>query len=91
MIVELYTSIAARAAGIGGGRSKMRDAASLGDALARLGVSDPPALARYDDHSTDAALGAAWLARAASDVGLWYPPLLTADVRRFEGWTFGVP
>ncbi|RVT91096.1 hypothetical protein [Sphingomonas crocodyli] len=90
LIVELYTSIAARAAGLGKGRSKMRDAAALALALAGWGI-DAPVLARYDDHATDAIVGAAWLARAAEVPGLWHPSGLTDEVAALEGWTFGVP
>ncbi|TZG25639.1 hypothetical protein [Sphingomonas montanisoli] len=90
MIVELYTSIAARAAGLGKGRSKMRDAGALAAALLGWGL-ETPMLARYDDHATDAIVGAAWLARAADDAALWHPPALTPEVAAIEGWTFGVP
>jgi hypothetical protein len=91
LIVEIYTSIAARAAGIGKGRSKMRDAASLAAALGAFGIAAPPPLARHDDHATDAILTAAWLSRAASDDTLWHPVGLTREIARVEGWTFGVP
>ena len=88
LIVEIYTSIAARAAGIRKGRSKMRDHASLDAALAQLGSQPHAPLARYDDHSTDAILTAAWLRAVAHDPALWNPPGLDA-VRYTEGWTFG--
>lgn len=91
MIVEIYTSIAARIAGLPRGRSKMRDAASLAAGLATFDLPPPPALDRYDDHSTDAILTAAWLGRAAADPNLWQPPLLTREIAAVEGWTFGVP
>ena len=90
MIVELYTSIAARAAGLGKARSKMRDAGALAMALAGWGI-EAPVLTRYDDHATDAIVGAAWLARAAHDAALWHPPALTPEIAALEGWTFGVP
>ncbi|MBA2935013.1 hypothetical protein HZF05_12985 [Sphingomonas sp. CGMCC 1.13654] len=90
LMVELYTSLAARAAGVPKGRSKLRDAQSLDAALAALG--DPPhaALARYDDHITDAMIGAAWLRRAAGNEALWHPTALTPSLARTEGWTFGL-
>jgi hypothetical protein len=47
VIVEIYTTIAARAAGIRKGLSKMRDAASLDLALANLGSQPHWPLARY--------------------------------------------
>ena len=90
VLVEIYTTIAARAAGIGKGRSKMRDEAALTDALTALGSRAPATLARYDDHSTDALLTAAWLRTVADDPALWSPPALTPEVARTEGWTFGV-
>ena len=88
LIVEIYTSIAARAAGIRKGRSKIRDRASLDAALAQLGSQLHAPLAKYDDHSTDAILTAAWLRAVAHDPALWNPPGLDA-VRHTEGWTFG--
>lgn len=90
LIVEIYTSLAARTAGVPVGRSKVRDAASLDAALATLGSTPHTPLTRYDDHATDALLTAAWLRRAAPDVTLWYPSALTEAIARTEGWTFGV-
>lgn len=90
VVVEIYTTIAARAAGIPKGRSKIRDAAALDLALARLGSAAHRPLARYDDHATDAILAAAWLRTHAGDVALWHPPLLTREIAATEGWTFGV-
>jgi hypothetical protein len=89
LIVEVYTTIASRAARVSRG-SKMRDHAALRDALAELGVTDAPALDRYDDHATDAILTAAWLRRAAGESPLWMPPGLTPELAATEGWTFGV-
>ncbi|CAN5255566.1 hypothetical protein BH10PSE13_BH10PSE13_05880 [soil metagenome] len=90
LIVEIYTSLAARAAGRPKGRSKMRDAESLDAALAMLGSKRHAPLARYEDHATDAILTAAWLRGAAADMALWSPPALTETIARTEGWTFGV-
>ena len=90
MIVEIYTTIAARQAGLKGG-SKMRDAERLQAGLAGYGIERAPLLARYDDHSTDAILTAAWLARAAADQRLWHPLRLTREIAAVEGWTFGIP
>lgn len=91
VLVEIYTSIAARAAGIGAGRSKMRDGASLDRALAVLGARPHRPLPRYDDHATDAILTTAWLRRAADDPAFWTPGSMTAQIATTEGWTFGVP
>ncbi|MBW6525822.1 hypothetical protein KZ813_03115 [Sphingomonas sp. RHCKR7] len=90
LVVEIYTAIAARAAGLRKGRSKLRDAAALDAALAALGSPPHAPLARYDDHSTDAILAAAWLRARVDDAALWRPPGLSAAVARTEGWTFGV-
>ena len=88
LIVEIYTSLAARAGGIRKGLAKMRDGKSLDAALAQLGSQPHVPLAKYDDHSTDAILTAAWLRAVAHDPALWNPPGLEA-VRHTEGWTFG--
>jgi hypothetical protein len=89
-IVEIYTSIAARAAGMRKGRSKLRDVASLDEALAMLGSAPHSPLAHYTDHATDAMLTAAWLRANAARRELWEPQGLTLRVARCEGWTFGV-
>lgn len=89
-IVEIYTSIAARAAGIRPGRSKMLSREALDSALHALGVKEHAPLDRYTDHATDAILTAVWLRSVHTDPRLWSPPGLDA-VRDTEGWTFGVP
>ncbi|MEO5937557.1 MAG: hypothetical protein ABIQ43_00950 [Sphingomonas sp.] len=89
VIVEIYTSLAARAANIPQGRSKMLTGAALDEALSALGVDAHAALPRYTDHATDAILTSAWLRHAADDTELWNPRGLEA-VRDTEGWTFGV-
>ncbi|WP_031297470.1 hypothetical protein [Sphingobium lactosutens] len=89
LIVEIYTSIAARAAGRPKGRTKMRDALALNDALAALG-SRPHDGPMPDDHGADAIVTAAWMRQAATNPALWAPTALTSEVARTEGWTFGV-
>lgn len=89
-IVEIYTTIAARAAGIRKGLSKMRDGDSLDTALANLGSQPHQPLPRYDDHATDAILTAAWLRSNADRAELWAPTAMTAHIAQTEGWTFGV-
>lgn len=89
-VVEIYTSIAARAAGARKGRSKLRDGASLDSALAALGSRAHAPLDRYTDHATDALLTAAWLRRAADDAALWRPAAMTDAIAQSEGWTFGI-
>jgi len=91
LVVEIYTSIAARAAGIRKGLSKIRDRETLESAMAALGSKAPAKLARYDDHSTDAILTAAWLRANAHRAELWSPAAMTPQIAATEGWTFGVP
>lgn len=90
LLVEIHTAIAARAAGMPRGRSKLRDASALDHALGRLGSRPHAPLMQYDDHSTDAILAAAWLRASADRSDLWQPSGLNAQVQQTEGWTFGV-
>ncbi len=89
VIVEIYTSIAARAGGIRKGLSKVRDAATLDAVLSALDSDPHRALEKYDDHSTDALITASWLRKVAHDPALWAPAGLTETIARTEGWTFG--
>ena len=90
MLVEIYTSLAARAAGLPPGRSKIRDGAALDVALAALG-SPPCRLAGpVSDHASDALLTAAWLRAIASGTAPWAPAPLTDTIAKTEGWTFGI-
>jgi hypothetical protein len=88
LLVEIYTSIAARAAGLRKGISKIRDGETLDRALAELDSAPHRPLVRYDDHATDAILTSAWLRKMAHDPDLWNPEGL-AEVAQTEGWTFG--
>jgi hypothetical protein len=90
MIVEIYTSIAASAAKLPKGRTKIRDRATLKSAFAELHIPCPTRLPRYDDHSTDALLTTAWLATASQNRALWSPSGMTPQIAQTEGWTFGV-
>jgi hypothetical protein len=90
VIVEIYTSIAARAGGIRKGLSKIRDATTLDTVLEALDSDPHRALTKYDDHSTDALVTAAWLRRVANQPQYWRPGGLTETVAQTEGWTFGV-
>lgn len=89
VLVEIYTTIAAIAAGRTAARSKMRSVEELNHALAALGSASVPGAGGIDDHSSDALLAAAWLRRAAHREALWRPAGLTAQIARTEGWTFG--
>ncbi|WP_431471175.1 hypothetical protein [Sphingosinithalassobacter sp. LHW66-3] len=90
VLVEIYTALPARLAGMRKGISKIRDAATLDAMLGAFGSAPHAPLARYDDHATDAILSAAWLRAAAESPMLWAPSGLTPDIARTEGWTFGV-
>ncbi|HEU4960304.1 MAG TPA: hypothetical protein VFT56_07835 [Sphingomonas sp.] len=90
LVVEIYTAIAARAAGLRKGLSKLRDAAALDAALDAFGSRPHAPLARYTDHATDAILAAAWLRTRAGDACVWRPEPLTRRIAETEGWTFGV-
>ena len=89
VIVEIYTSLAAREAGRSASRAKMRTVAELNDALAALGSPPVPSTGAIDDHSSDALLTAAWLRAVAHEPGRWSPAQLTPEVAQTEGWTFG--
>lgn len=89
VIVEIYTSIAARAGGLRKGLSKVRDAETLDRILRELDSDEHRPLDRYDDHSTDAIMTAAWLRKVAHDPALWAPQEMKAEVAATEGWTFG--
>ena len=88
--LEIYTTIAARAAGVAKGRSKVRDAISLDLALQALGSKPHLPLNRYTDHATDALITAAWLRNVAENPQLWAPNALNFEIAATEGWTFGV-
>ncbi len=88
-VVEIYTRIYLRKAGMSG--RKLRSRAELNLALRNLG--SPPARLRFepDDHQTDALITAAGMrALAQSEPQAFQPPALTPELARTEGWTFGI-
>ncbi len=88
LVVEIYTRVFIRMAGLSG--RKVRTLDQLNEALAALG-SLPAALEREpNDHETDVLIAAAGLRRIAGESRYWNPPALTPDLARTEGWTFGV-
>ena len=89
VIVEIYTSLAAREAGVPKGRSKIFDPDTLDKVLAELGSAPHSPISRYTDHATDALLTAAWLRKVHVEPARWAPQGLTPDIARTEGWTFG--
>lgn len=88
-VVEIYTRIYLRRAGMDG--RKLRSRAALNQALAGLG--SPPARLRFEpnDHQTDALVTAAGMRQLAlSERRAFAPEGLTPHIARAEGWTFGV-
>lgn len=90
LIVEIYTSLAAIAAGRAKGRTKMTSIEALNIALETIGSTPVTGSGAIDDHSADALLTAAWLRAYAPRPELWSPAGLTPDIARTEGWTFGI-
>lgn len=89
VVVEIYTTIAAMAAGRSTAKSKIRNYAELNDALVRLGCDPVGGEGAITDHASDALITAAWLRNAVKDQTLWHPAGLTDKIARTEGWTFG--
>lgn len=89
VVVEIYTSLAAREAGRSAAKAKMRSHEDLNDALAVLGSPPLAGTGPIDDHSSDAVLTAAWLRAVGHDPARWMPARLTAQIAATEGWTFG--
>ncbi|MFA9199765.1 MAG: hypothetical protein ACEQR8_01070 [Cypionkella sp.] len=87
--VEIYTTIAAIAAGRTASRSKLRTFAELNEALAALGSAPVRGRGPIDDHRSDALLAAAWLRAVAHRPEYWQPDAMTPDIAQTEGWTFG--
>ncbi|HKU93415.1 MAG TPA: hypothetical protein VJP82_08735 [Sphingomicrobium sp.] len=88
-VVEIYTRIYLRRAGLSG--AKLRSRAELNRALKGLG--SPPARLRFEpnDHQTDALVTAAGMRQLAStEPRAFEPEGLTPGIARSEGWTFGV-
>ena len=87
-VVEIYTRIYLREAGLSG--TKLRSRADLNRALAGLG--SPPARLRFEpnDHQTDALVTAAGMRLLAARPDSWSPEGLTPELARTEGWTFGI-
>jgi hypothetical protein len=90
LIVEIYTSLAAVAAGRAKGRTKMKSIEAVNDGLAVFGSAPVPGGGAIDDHSADALLTAAWLRATAHRPEYWSPAGLTPEIARTEGLTFGI-
>ena len=88
-VVEIYTRIYLRRAGMTG--VKLRSRAALN--LALDGLGSPPTRLRFEpnDHQTDALVTAAGMrALATQEPHAFDPEALTPEIARSEGWTFGV-
>jgi hypothetical protein len=88
-VVEIYTRIYLRRAGLSG--VKLRSRAELNRGL--KGLSSPAARLSFEpnDHQTDALITAAGMrALASTEPRAFDPQGLTAKIAQSEGWTFGV-
>jgi hypothetical protein len=88
-VVEIYTRIYLRRAGMNGKKLRSRDALNL----ALKGLGSPPVRLRFEpnDHQTDALVTAAGMRQLArTESRAFRPAGLTPDIARSEGWTFGV-
>jgi hypothetical protein len=91
LIVEIYTALAAIAAGRSASRAKITDRAALDNALAVLGSQGLGGAGPIDDHTADAMVTSAWLRTTAHRAQLWRPRGLSPALALTEGWTFGAP
>jgi hypothetical protein len=87
-VVEIYTRIYLRNAGMSG--KKLRSRMDLNQALAGLGGK--PARLRFEpnDHQTDALVTAAGMRAHLRHPLAFAPPGLTPQLAQTEGWTFGI-
>ena len=88
-VVEIYTRIYLRRAGLTG--VKLRSRTALNAALEGLGSASPQLRFEPNDHQTDALVTAAGMrALAMSEPRAFDPEGLTPQIAQTEGWTFGV-
>ena len=88
-VVEIYTRIYLRRAGMSG--TKLRNRTALN--LALEGLGSPPVRLKFEpsDHQTDALVTAAGMRQlATTEPRAFDPEGLTPEIARSEGWTFGV-
>lgn len=89
VVVEIYTRIYLRLAGMSGVKLRSREALNL----ALKGLGSAPATLRFEpnDHQTDALITAAGMrALANGEPGAFTPNGLTQKIAQSEGWTFGI-
>jgi hypothetical protein len=88
-VVEIYTRIYLRRAGLSG--VKLRSRAALNEALRALGSRPARLSFEPNDHQTDALVTAAGMRQlSAHEPRAFDPEGLTPAIARSEGWTFGV-
>jgi hypothetical protein len=88
-VVEIYTRIYLRRAGLSG--VKLRSLAALNEALKALGSRPARLSFEPNDHQTDALVTAAGMRQLARDEPRAFDPEgLSPEIARSEGWTFGV-
>ncbi len=87
-VVEIYTRIYIRNAGLSG--KKIRTTDELNVALAALGSLPVTLRKTPTDHQTDALVTAAGTLAHLAHPNAFDPPGLTPDIARSEGWTFGI-
>lgn len=88
-VVEIYTRIYLRRAGLSG--VKLRSRAALNEALKALGSRPARLTFEPNDHQTDALVTAAGMRQLAThEPRAFDPEGLTPEIARAEGWTFGV-
>jgi len=88
-VVEIYTRIYLRRAGLSG--VKLRSRAALNEALRALGSRPARLSFEPNDHQTDALVTAAGMRQLSADEPRAFDPDgLTPAIARSEGWTFGV-
>lgn len=88
-VVEIYTRIYLRRAGMTGAKLRSRQALNL----ALKGLGSPPTRLKFEpsDHQTDALVTAAGMrALTLGEPDAFAPKGLTEQIARSEGWTFGV-
>ncbi len=89
VVVEIYTRIYLRRAGLPG--TKLRTRIALNRALKSLGSRPARLSFEPNDHQTDALVTAAGMrAPSETEPRAFDPPDLTPHIAQTEGWTFGV-
>jgi hypothetical protein len=87
-VVEIYTRIYLRNAGMSG--KKLRNRVELNRALEGLGSKPVHLKFEPNDHQTDALVTAAGMRAHANHPLAFSPTGLTGDLAQTEGWTFGI-